>query len=87
MGGKKKRQVQAFLASAQADILKGTYVDPYARRITFKRYADGSLAAASDELTRDRLEYEFHGDGVIIEIGAVAGAPPQVEPPATVTWR
>jgi integrase len=57
---KKKREAQAFLAQVQADILKGTYVDPDAGRITFKRYADDWLAAAtSDESTRDRLEYEF----------------------------
>ncbi|PSK67459.1 putative prophage phiRv2 integrase [Micromonospora sp. MH33] len=56
----KKREAQAFLARVQADILKGTYVDPDAGRITFKRYADDRLAAATtDELTRDRLEYEF----------------------------
>ena len=57
---KKKREAQAFLASVQADILKGSYVDPDAGRITFRRYTDGWLAAATtDELTRDRLEYEF----------------------------
>ncbi|MCA2219376.1 hypothetical protein [Jidongwangia harbinensis] len=57
---KKKREAQAFLASMQADILRGTYVDPDAGRITFRRYTDAWLAAATtDELTRDRLEYEF----------------------------
>ncbi len=41
-------------------MLKGTYVDPDAGRITFRRYADEWLAAAtSDESTRIRLEYEF----------------------------
>ncbi|WP_435055017.1 tyrosine-type recombinase/integrase [Micromonospora aurantiaca (nom. illeg.)] len=57
---KKKRDAQAFLASVQADILKGTYVDPDAGRLTFKQYADEWLAAATtDMLTRDRIEYEL----------------------------
>jgi integrase len=57
---KKKREAQAFLATVQVDILKGTYVSPDAGKITFKHYADAWLAAAtSDELTRDRIEYEF----------------------------
>ncbi|MGW5083192.1 tyrosine-type recombinase/integrase [Micromonospora echinospora] len=57
---KKKREAQAFLANVQADILKGTYVDPDAGRTTFKRYADEWLAAATtDLLTRDRIEYEL----------------------------
>lgn len=57
---KKKRDAQAFLANVQADILKGTYVDPDAGRTTFKQYADDWLAAATtDVLTRDRIEYEL----------------------------
>ncbi|MEH1056172.1 site-specific integrase [Micromonospora sp. CPCC 206171] len=57
---KKKREAQAFLAQVQADILKGSYVDPDAGRVTFKQYADEWLAAATtDELTRDRIEYEL----------------------------
>ncbi|MFG2048760.1 tyrosine-type recombinase/integrase [Micromonospora sp. NPDC048935] len=57
---KKKRDAQAFLANVQADILKGTYVDPDAGRMTFKQYADEWLAAATtDVLTRDRIEYEL----------------------------
>jgi integrase len=57
---KRKRDAQAFLASVQADILKGSYIDPDAGRVTFKRYADEWLAAStSDEMTRVRLEYEF----------------------------
>ncbi|MGW4679112.1 tyrosine-type recombinase/integrase [Micromonospora taraxaci] len=57
---KKKREAQAFLANVQADILKGTYVDPDAGRTTFKQYADEWLAAATtDVLTRDRIEYEL----------------------------
>ncbi|SCG76088.1 Site-specific recombinase XerD [Micromonospora echinaurantiaca] len=57
---KKKREAQAFLAQVQADILKGTYVDPDAGRTTFKQYADDWLAAATtDVLTRDRIEYEL----------------------------
>ncbi|MEU1754768.1 site-specific integrase [Micromonospora matsumotoense] len=57
---KKKRDAQAFLANVQADILKGTYVDPDAGRTTFKHYADEWLAAATtDVLTRDRIEYEL----------------------------
>ncbi|MFU8854874.1 tyrosine-type recombinase/integrase [Micromonospora sp. SL1-18] len=57
---KKKREAQAFLANVQADILKGTYVDPDAGRVTFKQYADEWLAAATtDVLTRDRIEYEL----------------------------
>ncbi|MBG6069368.1 tyrosine-type recombinase/integrase [Micromonospora ureilytica] len=57
---KKKRDAQAFLANVQADILKGTYVDPDAGRTTFKQYADEWLAAATtDVLTRDRIEYEL----------------------------
>lgn len=57
---KKKREAQDFLISVQADLLRGTYIDPDAGKVTFRRYADDWLAAAtSDELTRDRLEYEF----------------------------
>ncbi|MEU5913619.1 site-specific integrase [Micromonospora sp. NPDC047527] len=57
---KKKREAQAFLTNVQADILKGTYVDPDAGRMTFKQYADEWLAAATtDVLTRDRIEYEL----------------------------
>ncbi|MBQ1012767.1 tyrosine-type recombinase/integrase, partial [Micromonospora sp. M51] len=57
---KKKRDAQAVLANVQADILKGTYVDPDAGRTTFKQYADEWLAAATtDVLTRDRIEYEL----------------------------
>ncbi|WP_407663122.1 tyrosine-type recombinase/integrase [Micromonospora radicis] len=57
---RKKREAQAFLANVQADILKGTYVDPDAGRTTFKQYADEWLAAATtDLLTRDRIEYEL----------------------------
>ncbi|WP_415878022.1 tyrosine-type recombinase/integrase [Micromonospora maris] len=57
---RKKREAQAFLANVQADILKGTYVDPDAGRTTFKQYADEWLAAATtDILTRDRIEYEL----------------------------
>jgi integrase len=57
---KKKREAQAFLANVQADLIKGTYIDPDAGRVTFQRYADDWLAAAtSDESTRNRIEYEF----------------------------
>ncbi|MGV9213198.1 tyrosine-type recombinase/integrase [Micromonospora sp. RB23] len=57
---KKKREAQAFLANVQADILKGTYIDPDAGRTTFKQCADEWLAAATtDLLTRDRIEYEL----------------------------
>ena len=57
---RKKREAQAFLANVQADILKGTYVDPDAGRTTFKHYADEWLAATTtDVLTRDRIEYEL----------------------------
>jgi hypothetical protein len=57
---KRKREVQAFLARIQADLIKGTYIDPDAGRMTFKMYADEWLAAAtSNETTRDRIEYEL----------------------------
>ena len=57
---RRKRDAQAFLARVQADILKGTYIDPDAGRITFRRYATEWLASAtSDQNTRDRLAREF----------------------------
>ncbi|GIH14695.1 tyrosine-type recombinase/integrase [Rugosimonospora africana] len=55
-----KRQAQAFLNSVQADLLKGTYIDPDAGRLTLKSYADEYFAAATcDESTRERLERQF----------------------------
>ncbi|WP_422751829.1 tyrosine-type recombinase/integrase [Micromonospora sp. WMMD708] len=57
---RRKRDASAFLAQVQADILKGTYVDPDAGRVTFRKYADEWLSAAScDESTRERLERQF----------------------------
>ena len=57
---KRKRDASAFLAQVQADMLKGTYVDPDAGRVTFRQYADEWLSAATcDGSTRERLERQF----------------------------
>lgn len=57
---KHKRDAQAFLAKVQSDILRGTYIDPDAGRMTFRRYSTTWLESATgDQNTRDRLEREF----------------------------
>jgi integrase len=57
---RQKRRADARLVEVESDLQRGTYVDPDAGRVTFKRYADEWLAAATcDESTHDRLEYEF----------------------------
>jgi len=57
---KQKRRADAQLIEVQSDMKRGTYVDPDAGKITFKRYADDWLAAVTvDELTQDRIEYEL----------------------------
>jgi integrase len=57
---RRKREAQKFLARVQADILKGTYIDPDAGKTTFQQYTTEWLASAnSDQNTRDRLERQF----------------------------
>ncbi|GLZ00573.1 tyrosine-type recombinase/integrase [Actinoplanes sp. NBRC 103695] len=57
---KKKREALAFLASVQTDVLRGSYVDPNAGRITFQAFTKEWMSATSvDEQTMVRLEYEF----------------------------
>src|SRR5436305_5965502 len=57
---KQKRRAEARLVEVESDKQRGTYIDPAAGKVTFKRYADEWLAAATfDELTHDRIEYEF----------------------------
>lgn len=54
-----RRRVDAerFVSMVEADVLRGTYIDPDAGRITFKRYAEEWLAAQTHQATtREQLE-------------------------------
>ena len=53
----KKGDAARFLATAEADVLRGQYIAPDAGRVTFKAYATSWLAAqVFDEGTRAQLE-------------------------------
>jgi len=53
----RKVDAEAFLATAEADQLRGTFVDPREGRVTFRVYAEGWRAtAAHRQSTRDRVE-------------------------------
>lgn len=57
---KQKRLADARLVEIESDKMRGMYIDPAAGRMTFQRYAEGWLAAAtSDEATQDRIEREM----------------------------
>lgn len=57
---RRKRDAQAFLARVEADVLKGTYIDPDAGKATFRSYATEWLqSATSDMNTQDRLARQF----------------------------
>jgi integrase len=57
---RQKRRAEDRLVEVESNKRRGTYVDPAAGKITFKRYADQWLAAAtSSELTLVRMESEF----------------------------
>lgn len=52
----KRADADAFIASVEADKLRGAYIDPDAGRITFKTYADEWLANQSfDPSTREQV--------------------------------
>jgi integrase len=65
-----KRAAEAFLVTAEADKLRGSYIDPQAGRISLRRYATEWLASQTfDESTREATEsrlrvhvYPYLGD-------------------------
>lgn len=57
---KHKREANAFLTKVQADIMRGTYIDPDAGKTTFRAYTTEWLESVSgDQNTVDRLERGF----------------------------
>ena len=53
----RKDDAQRFKTGVEADVLRGTYADPDAGKVTLRRYADGWLRAQTfDEATRDSQE-------------------------------
>lgn len=53
----RKQDAERFLAGITADVLRGSYVDPDAGRVTFADFAEGWLAAQTfSETTREATE-------------------------------
>lgn len=54
---KRRADAERFVSTVEADVLRGTYLDPDAGRITFKRYADDWLKSKTFEpTTREQVE-------------------------------
>jgi integrase len=74
----RKVDADRFRVKVEADVQRGTYVDPAAARITLRRYADGWLRAQTfDEATRDSQErrlrlhvYPVLGDQTLGQLAA-----------------
>ena len=81
---RRKRAAQAFLERIQADIHKGTYLDPDAGKVTFRQYAEQWLdVVTSDPNRRDRLERGFR-----LHVYPVFGSRPlgTIQPSAIRAW-
>jgi integrase len=53
----RKADAENFLSTAEADVLRGTYLDPDAGKITLRRYAEQWMASRSwDASTRETME-------------------------------
>ena len=74
----RKVDAERFRAQAEADVQRGTWIDPAAGKVTLRRYADGWLAAQTfDEATRDSQErrlrlhvYPVLGDQALGQLAA-----------------
>jgi len=54
---KRRADAERFVSTVEADVLRGTYLDPEAGRITFKRYAEDWLKSKTFEpTTREQVE-------------------------------
>jgi len=54
---REKRRAEAFLSTVEADMLRGSYVDPRAGRMTFREYVERWLGSQTfDESTREATE-------------------------------
>ena len=74
----RKIEAERFRVQVEADVQRGTYVDPAAARVTLRRYADGWLNSQTfDEATRDSQErrlrlhiYPVLGDQTLGQLAA-----------------
>jgi len=57
---REKAKADAFRASVEADILRGTYIDPDAGRVTLRSFAEDWLSGQTfEESTREAMEGRF----------------------------
>jgi integrase len=57
---REKRKAEAFKSTVEADVLRGSYIDPDAGRITVRKFAEDWLTGQSlEESTREAMESRF----------------------------